>query len=179
MRTSGGSVEIARAFERELDALAHDASFAELEVVRHRARPVRGVTELSVTIDRRGGVDLALCERVAGRINAHLAAFDEPYTLEVESAGLDRPLLRPEHFGRFVGERARVVTSLAINGTKTHRGVLRGVRGDAVVIETENGELPLPMATIKSANLEYDARADLQRDKRERKKSHGNSRYRS
>jgi ribosome maturation factor RimP len=171
-------VEIARAFERELDALAHDASFAELEVVRHHARPVRGATELSVTIDRRGGgVDLALCERVAGRINAHLAAFDAPYTLEVESAGLDRPLLRPEHFGRFVGERARIVTSLAINGTKTHRGVLRGVRGDAVVIETENGELPLPMATIKSANLEYDARADLQRDKRERKKTHGNSRY--
>ncbi len=179
MRTSGGSVEIVRAFERELDALAHDGAFAELEVVRHRARPVRGATELRVTIDRRGGVDLALCERVAARINANLAAFDVPYTLEVESAGLDRPLLRPEHFGRFVGERARIVTSLAINGTKTHRGLLRGVRGEAVVIETEKGELPLPMATIKSANLEYDARADLQRDKRERKKSHGNSRHRN
>lgn len=172
-------MEIARAFERELDALAHDASFAELEVVRHRARSARGSTELSVTIDRRGGVDLALCERIAARINANLATFDQAYTLEVESAGLNRPLLRPEHFGRFVGERARIVTSLAINGTKTHRGILRGVRGEAVVIETENGELPLPLATIKSANLEYDARADLQRDKRERKKSHGNSRHRN
>jgi hypothetical protein len=71
------------------------------------------------------------------------------------------------------------VTTLAINGSKTHRGVLRGIRGEAVVLEGEKSELLLPVAAIKSANLEYDARADLQRDKRERKQSHGNSRYRN
>jgi hypothetical protein len=65
---------------------------------------------------------------------------------------------------------------LTVNGAKTHRGILRGVRGDAVILETEKGELPLPIATIKSANLEYDPRTDLQRDKRERKKAHGSSR---
>jgi ribosome maturation factor RimP len=163
------------AFERELDALAHDAAFAELGVIRHRVRRVHGSAELSVTIDRQGGVDLSLCERVAARINAQLAGFDVPYTLEVESAGLDRPLFAPADYGRFAGERARVVTTLAIKGSKTHRGV----RGEMVVLETERGELLLPATAIKSANLEYDARADLQRDKRERKKSHGNSRHRS
>jgi hypothetical protein len=33
--------------------------------------------------------------------------------------------------------------------------------------------LLLPLAAVKSANLEYDARLDLQRDKRQRKQRHG------
>jgi len=96
--------------------------------------------------------------------------------LEVESAGLERPLVRPADYERFAGSRAKIVTSLTVGGAKTHRGTLRGIRGETVILETERGELPLPIAAIKSANLEYDPRADLQRDKRERK-THGNSRH--
>jgi ribosome maturation factor RimP len=161
------------AFERELDAIAHDAAFDGVEIVAHHARTARRTTELRVTVDRPGGVDVKLCESVASRINAQLETFDDPYTLEVESAGLERPLVRPGDYERFRGNRVRVVTTLTVNGGKTHRGTLRGVRGDAVILETEGGELPLPLTTIKSANLEYDPRADLQRDKRERK-AHGN-----
>jgi ribosome maturation factor RimP len=167
---------VAQAFERELDAIVHDAAFAGLEVVTHRARPVRGATELRVTIDRQGGADLTLCERVASRLNAHLGTLDGAYTLEVESAGLERPLLRSTDYERFAGERARIITSLTVNGSKTHRGRLRGLRGETVVLATEHGELVLPMATIKAANLEYDPRADLRRDKLERKQRHGNDR---
>ena len=36
----------------------------------------------------------------------------------------------------------------------------------------------LPMAAIKTANLEYDPRADLKRDKLQRKQRHGNDRKR-
>jgi ribosome maturation factor RimP len=127
-----------------------------------------------VTIDREGGVDISLCERVASRINERLEPFEsEQYSLEVESAGLERPLVRPADYERFAGKQARIVTTLLVNGGKTHRGTLRGLRGETVILETEKGELPLPVATIKSANLEYDPRADLQRNKRERKKTNG------
>lgn len=168
--------DIAAAFERELDAIAHDKAFVGLEIVQHRARVVRGAAELRVTIDAAGGADLALCERLAARINAQLGRVDADYSLEVESAGLDRPLVRPKDYERFAGSHARVVTSLTVNGGKTHRGILRGLRGETVVMETEHGELLLPMAAIKSANLEYDVRLDLQRDKRQRKQFHGNDR---
>jgi ribosome maturation factor RimP len=171
--------EIAAAFERELDAVAHDKAFESLEIVQHHARSVRGGTELSVTIDAPGGADLALCERLAARINANLAAIEVPFSLVVESAGLDRPLVKPGDYERFAGARARIVTSLTVDGGKTHRGVLRGLRRDAVVMDTERGELLLPMAAIKSANLEYDVRLDLQRDKRQRKQMHGNGRTRN
>ena len=165
------------AFERELDAIAHDGEFPELEIVQHRARIARGAAALSVTIDCPGGVDVSLCERVAARINAQLEAIDATYSLEVESAGLERPLVRPADYERFAGKPARIVTSLTVNGGKTHRGTLLGVRGDAVILQTGEGELPLPIATIKSAHLEYDPRADLQRDKRERKRAHGSDRH--
>jgi ribosome maturation factor RimP len=155
-------------FARELDAIAHDFAFG-VEIVAHGARLSRGTTALHVTIDKRGGVDLQLCERIASRINAHLEPFDLPYTLEVQSAGLERPLVRAEDYERFAGSRVRIVTSLLVNGGKTHRGTLRGLRAETVILDTAGGELPLPMATIKSAHLEYDPRADLQRDKRQRK----------
>ena len=168
--------DIAAAFERELDAIAHDKAFVGLEIVQHRARLVRGAAELRVTIDAADGADLALCERLAARINAILGGLNADYSLEVESAGLDRPLVRPKDYERFTGARARIVTSLTVNGGKTHRGILRGLRRETVVLETERGELLLPMAAIKSANLEYDVRLDLQRDKQQRKQHNGNDR---
>ncbi len=173
---SKGTPSIAATFEQQLDAIVHDRKFDGLEIVQHHARPVRGALQLSVTIDRPGGVDLALCERVAAYLNASLEPQDAAYTLEIESAGLDRPLLREADYDRFAGQRARIVTSLTINGAKTHRGVLRGLRGDAVVVESEGGELPLPLAAIKSARLEFDPRQDFKRDKLQRKQLHGNSR---
>ncbi len=166
--------EIVAAFERELDAIAHDRAFDGVEIVGHRARQVARSTEFTVTVDVPGGADLALCERIASRINAGLSGNDAPYALVVESAGLDRPLIRSGDYERFAGERVRIVTSLTVQGQKTHRGVLRGLRGEAVVMETERGELLLPIPAIKSANLEYDARLDLTRDKRQRKQLHGN-----
>jgi ribosome maturation factor RimP len=173
---SKGAPRIAETFEQQLDAIVHDRQFDGLEIVQHHARPVRGSLELSVTIDRPGGVDLALCERVAAYINASLGERDEAYTLEIESAGLDRPLYREGDYDRFAGRRVRVVTSLTINGAKTHRGVLRGLRGEAVVVDTADGELLLPLAAIKSTRLEFDPREDFQRDKQQRKQFHGNSR---
>ena len=162
---------LAGEFEHAVTEIARDDRFAGVEIVNHGTHGSGNKSVLSVTIDREGGVDVRTCERIAAAINARLQTFDKPYTLEVESAGLDRPLTKPGDYERFSGRDVRIVTSLLVRGGKTHRGVLRGVRGTAVILETENGELPLPLETIKSANLEYDVRADFKRAK-ERKKLH-------
>ena len=160
---------LTQAFERAVEEIAHDKRFAGVEIVQHLARRGRRTSSLSVTIDREGGVDLATCERIAGAINARLDAYGDPYTLEVESAGLNRPLTKPGDYERFAGRDAKIVTSLLVQGGKTHRGVLRGVRGTNVILDTAKGELPLPLAAIDRANLEYDVRSDLKRDKKQRK----------
>jgi ribosome maturation factor RimP len=138
--------------------------------VSHRARRQGRSVELSLTVDRSGtAVDLAFCERVAARLNAALDAETDPYTLEVESAGLERPLLKPADYERFRDRNVVVTTSLAIASEYTHRGKLLGVRGNAVILARETGELPIPLEVVKAARIEYDYRADLKRAKRERR----------
>jgi ribosome maturation factor RimP len=159
----------ADAFERVVHALPHQPEFREVEIVGTSARRQGRQTALHVTVDREGGVDIATCERIASRINVALDAFPDPYTLEVESAGLNRPLTKPSDYDRFSGRDVKIVTTLAIENAKTHRGRLDGVRGTNVILARDKGELPIPIAVIKSANLEYDPRADLQRAKQREK----------
>ncbi len=159
----------AQAFERVVHALPHDPNFRDVEIVGSSAHRHRHQTVLHVMVDREGGVDVATCERIAARINAALDAFPDPYTLEVESAGLNRPLTKASDYDRFTGRDAKIVTTLLIENAKTHRGKLDGVRGTNVILARDKGELPIPIAVIKSANLEYDVRADLQRAKQREK----------
>lgn len=167
---SSGNALFTEAFARIVHALPHQPEFRNIEIVSTSAHPGREQTQLRVTVDREGGVDMATCERIAARINAALDAFADPYTLEVGSAGLNRPLTKPSDYERFCGRNVRVQTTLAINSAKTHRGVLAGVRGTNVILQQNGTELPIPLAVIRSANLEYDIRADLQRAKKERAK---------
>ncbi len=164
------SMALARAFERAVDQLRYDAAFADVEVVSHSAQHRRDTHALKVVLDRPGGADVALCERIAGELNARLQGFDEPYTLEVETAGLDRPLSKAADYARFSGREVKVATTLSISGQKTHHGTLLGMRGTNVVLQTKSGELPIPLDLIKSARLEFDIRADLRRAKEERKR---------
>lgn len=159
-----------RAFERVVHDIAHEPQFGELEVVDATLHRRRNAIALHVTIDREGGIDVTTCERIASRINDALDGFPDPYTLEIESAGLDRPLTKPSDYERFAGRDAKIVTTLAIGNAKTHRGRLGGVRGTNVILTRPGGELPIPIATIRSANLEYDVRADL-RAAKEREKN--------
>jgi ribosome maturation factor RimP len=162
-------LRLAEAFERAALGLPHEEAFRDVEIVGCRAQRRGATTVLALTVDRSGGVDLKLCESLATRLDALLADQTESYTLEVESAGLNRPLLHPSDYERFRDRNVRVLTTLPIGGQKTHRGKLAGVRGAALLIQTDRGELPIPFEMVKSANVEYDPRADLARDKRERR----------
>jgi ribosome maturation factor RimP len=171
MDESANARPFAEAFDRIVRAIPHEPAFRAVEIVTSAIRPGR-TSALTVMVDREGGVDIATCERIAARINVALDAFPDEYTLEVSSAGVDRPLVKDADYDRFSGRNAKIVTTLAIGNAKTHRGVLAGLRGSNVILQTGakgETELPIPLTAIKSANLEYDIRADLQRAKREKK----------
>jgi len=159
------------AFERVVHALPHEADFRDVEIVMSAGKRNRDGWAFAVTVDKAGGVDVVLCERIAARINAALEAFPDLYTLDVESAGLDRPLVKPADYDRFAGQNVKVLTTLAVAGAKTHRGTLAGVRGTNVILTTPSGELPIPLDVVRGANVEYDIRADLARAKQAKKKA--------
>ena len=172
MNAHGEAPDIIGMFERTAHDLSTDPAFAGIEVVSTSANRGRKGIDLRLVIDKPGGVDVGTCERISRRINAVLDRYLDRYSLSVESAGLERPLVRPSDYERFIGSNVKLTTTLSIHGAKTHRGRLAGVRGTNVVLAQDGGELPVPLSVIKHANLEYDFRADLTREKRERRHKH-------
>ncbi len=111
---------------------------------------------LRLYIDREGGVSLDDCQRVSRQVSGLLDVEDPipgPYTLEVSSPGLDRPLFKEAHFRRFAGRKVRIRTDVPLEGRRNFRGVLRGVRGGEVIVEVDGTEYALPMERIEQARL--------------------------
>ena len=108
-----------------------------------------GATTVRVFVDRPGGVDLAVCERVTKQLVDLLTE----YSLEVSSPGPERPLSKPDHFRRFVGRRARVRTREDHGGRKSFTGELVGASDDGVTVAADTGVVSIPYADIKRSNL--------------------------
>ena len=108
-----------------------------------------GASTVRVFVDREGGVDLGLCQRVT----EHLRDLLTDYSLEVSSPGPERPLTKPDHFRRFVGRRARVRTREEHGGHKSFTGELVGASEDAVTVAADGGVVSIPYADIKRSNL--------------------------
>ena len=80
--------------------------------------------------------------------------IDREYRLEVSSPGIDRPLTRPKDWADWTGHEAKVTLHEAIDGRKRFQGIVRGLDGDAAVLDVPGaGEVRLPLADIFSAKL--------------------------
>lgn len=111
------------------------------------------------------GVGLPDCEALSRELSAVLDVEDPipcPYSLEVSSPGLDRPLRTPEHFRRFLGQTARVRMQHGLGGRKNFKGVLTSVSpasperedgGETLTIAVEGAEYQLPIRDVAAARL--------------------------
>ena len=91
---------------------------------------------LRVYIDKEGGVDINDCEAVSRPLSDLLDEADPiqgSYTFEVSSAGLDRPLKKPEHFAACAGQQVDVRFYRPVDGRKEYTGALVGCAGDGNV----------------------------------------------
>jgi ribosome maturation factor RimP len=104
---------------------------------------------LRLVIDSPDGVDLALCERVTGVLRDLL----ESWSLEVSSPGPERPLTKPEHFRRFLGRRVRVRTRGEVAGHKSFTGRLTGADEESVSVDSGDGPVSIPLASVRRSNL--------------------------
>jgi ribosome maturation factor RimP len=114
-------------------------------------RPSPGLVR--VVIDRPGGaVDLELCERVS----KELAPLRERYALEVSSPGVDRPLVKPDHYRRAVGSRVMVRTEQPQDGRRRFTGTLIDAGDDEIEIDLDGERARLPLAAVRRAHLVVD-----------------------
>ena len=112
---------------------------------------------LQIMAERQGGgMEVEDCASVSKAVSAALDVEDPlggPYSLEVSSPGVDRPLTRLSDFESFGGRRAKIRTSRPVGGRSSFKGVIRGVSESGVRIETGDGVVELPFDLVASARL--------------------------
>ena len=97
---------------------------------------------LRLYIDKEGGVGINDCEAVSRAIDPILDEKDpipDSYSFEVSSAGLERPLKRPEHFAKSMGQTVLVKLYKPRNGQKEFNGILEGYENGRVTISMPSG----------------------------------------
>lgn len=122
---------------------------------------------LQIMIERTDGAnitvdDCATVSRVASVLLDQYEPVSGPYTLEVSSPGLDRPLVKHKDYVRFQGHKVIIRTHLLIEGRKTFAGQLTKVEDEAVTVtlplagSPELKEVTIPLSDIRSARLQID-----------------------
>ncbi len=101
-------------------------------------------------------IDVEDCA-AASRCAAAILDIEDPipsaYVLEVSSPGIDRPLTRLGDFQRYAGHLAKLELSRPKEGRKRFSGILRGVDGEAVLLDSEEGPQSLDFADLAKAKL--------------------------
>jgi ribosome maturation factor RimP len=113
------------------------AAGMDLESVRASVAGRRRL--LRVVVDSDHGVSLDDAAEVSRDVSAALDATDVmgdmPYTLEVSSPGVDRPLTEPQHWRRAARRLVRVKT-----GTGTVQGRVLAADADGVTLDVDGAE---------------------------------------
>jgi ribosome maturation factor RimP len=112
---------------------------------------------LRISIDKPEGISHRDCEVVSEQLGTILDVEDlvpgPSYVLEISSPGLDRKLLKPADYERFVGRRAKISLYEPVENSKFFEGRLAGYAGGMVQIEVKGRVISLPFAGIRKANL--------------------------
>lgn len=118
---------------------------------------------LRLFIDKEGGITLEDCTSVSRAVEVRLDELDpiqEPYTFEVSSPGLERPLKRDADFARFAGQMIRLSTFAPIDGQRAFVGELLGIADGQVRLrlrpeskEQPASEMAIPREQVAMARL--------------------------
>lgn len=121
----------------------------DLEDVAVTAAGRRSV--IRVIVDRDGGVDMdaiaAVSRVVSDALDNSDATGDTPYTLEVTSPGVDRPLTEPRHWRRAAG---RLVVAGDI------RGRVVGADDTAVTLLVDGTERVVPYTDLAAGKVQIE-----------------------
>jgi ribosome maturation factor RimP len=103
------------------------------------------------------GVTHKDCERVSEQLSVILDMEDlipgPAYVLELSSPGLDRRLIKPADYDRFVGRLAKIWLNEPLEKQAYFEGRLAGITDGVVKFTVRDREIAVPYAGIKKANL--------------------------
>lgn len=119
-------------------------------------QPFAGRSVLRVYIDSANGVTVDNCTQVSRQIGAILDVEDPlmgRYHLEVSSPGMDRLLLKKEHYQRYIGRRIRVRLKRGVEGRRNFAGVLEHIESNSITMIVDDQKVTLDLNEVDKANL--------------------------
>ena len=158
------SNEYAKKLREDIWCQAEPVVEAEgLELIQVECLRMKTRWLVRIYIDREeGGVTLDDCSEISNQLGDVLDVHDlppGPYTLEVSSPGLDRPLVRDKDFIRYQGCEVNVRLEQKVDGIRNFRGRLLEFREEdgrkMLVIEMNSKLYHIPVGLIVKANLVY------------------------
>ena len=116
-----------------------------------------------IYIDKIGGVTIDDCSEISNQAGDILDVHNippGPYTLEVSSPGLDRPLTRDKDFIKYLGHKVNIKVDEKIEGSRNFRGKLVDYLdengGKTLIVDVSGKIYRIPRDLIAKANLEYE-----------------------
>lgn len=142
--------------EKVVEFLSPVAKSLGLEIVEVDYSKKYNGMNLTITIYKTGGVNIEDCERFHRAVDEPLDELnptnDKPYTLNVSSMGLDRPLKTMNDYLRLKGEEIELKLYAQVNGKKEYTGKLNDFSDGTVYIDTaDNGILFFKHSDIAKA----------------------------
>lgn len=129
--------------EQVFELVAPIAESFGLEVIEVLYEKKYDGMNLTIVIDKDGGVTINDCEKLHRAIDAPLDELDPiecVYILNVSSPGIDRPLKTERDYKRNLNKKISVKLYKAVDGKKSFVGILTAYDDETFVIEMENGQ---------------------------------------
>ena len=113
---------------------------------------------LRIFIDKDGGVGIDDCVEMSRALNDPLDEADlieQAYCLEVSSPGVERELVRDEHFQKYIGEKVKFKTIRPVDGKREFSGNLESYDDGMFTVRFED-ESGLSLSKKETAWIKLD-----------------------
>ncbi len=132
------------------------AQAMEVLEIEYRSEP--GGWVLRIFLDRDQGITVDDCAEVSRTVGDLLDMADvigNPYSLEVSSPGIDRPLRKLDHFRKQIGNLIEVRTISPIQNRRNFKGELKEAALEGIMMECDTISYSIPLPLIERARLLY------------------------
>ncbi|AZL15958.1 ribosome maturation factor RimP [Rickettsiales endosymbiont of Stachyamoeba lipophora] len=128
------------------------------EIYRIKFFEYKNRNTLQIMLERKDGQAVTIddCEKASNLVSVLLDVEDPieaEYHLEVSSPGIDRPLLKPEHYKKFIGQRVKLQTVVPVNNSRKFVGDIIEVKENIITIKCGKETLDIEYSNIASGNL--------------------------
>jgi ribosome maturation factor RimP len=147
------------ALEKRVDELIRPSVEHEgFRLVRVKLMENSKQRTLQIMVERKdsGAMTVDDCAEISHMVSTLLDVHDPiqgAYHLEVSSPGIDRPLMEPADFEKYLGFEAKLETKMPVDGRKRFKGKLKQFADNMVRIEVDNEEYSIAFDQVATAKL--------------------------